>query len=266
MKTLDQDPILQEAGTQHVALQEEANRLLAYKKANIQKQDQTPCPACATLVHINANKCPHCTTDISEHTAYARQALGRLEEINGELDALHAAHMERRAEESGTRPFLDRFKSFFTEPETKEDMKILVPSLFLFFVAVVALRVMGTPLLFWSVSIAGGVIAYSVLNKTRVKRFVTVELYRSLLVVGLLVVMGSAFTPSLRGLTAGGANTVTVVRPSANIRESNTTDSRIVATANQGDKLNLVEKRGDWYRIKTSDGTRGWIYSSLVSE
>ena len=43
MKTLDQDPILQEAGNQHAALQEEANRLLAYKKANIQKQDQTPC-------------------------------------------------------------------------------------------------------------------------------------------------------------------------------------------------------------------------------
>ncbi|MEN8140802.1 MAG: SH3 domain-containing protein [Thermodesulfobacteriota bacterium] len=267
MSSLDQDPSQNEADNQYAALQEEANSLLAYKKANIKRQDKTPCPACATLVHVNANKCPHCTSDISEHTEQARQSLSRLQEINKELNELHSAHMERRAHESGPLALWANIKSFFSEPQTKEDMKILVPSLFLFFVAIIALRVMGTPLLFWLVSIAGGVVAYSVLNRVGVKRFVTVELYRSLLIVGLLVVMGSAFTPSLQSLTSiGTSKTVTVARPTANIRAANSTSSAVVATARQGDKLKIVAKKGAWYRVKTSDGTKGWIYASLVRE
>ncbi|MEN8256626.1 MAG: SH3 domain-containing protein [Thermodesulfobacteriota bacterium] len=267
MSTLDQDQGQKEADNQYAALQEEANRLLAYKKANIRKQDKTPCPACATLVHVNANKCPHCTSDISEHTEQARQALSQLQEIDKKLNELHTAHMARRAHESGALSFWASITSFFSEPQMKEDMKILVPSLFLFFVAVITLRVMGTPLLFWLVSIAGGVVAYSVLNRVGVKRFVTVELYRSLLIVGLLVVMGSALAPSLQGgLTNIGTKTVTVARPTANIRASNSTSSAVVATARQGDKLKIVDKKGAWYRIKTSDGTKGWVYASLVRE
>jgi len=59
---------------------------------------------------------------------------------------------------------------------------------------------------------------------------------------------------------------VEVVRPVANIRESATTDSQIVATANDGDKLTVLERRGAWYKVKTSDGQTGWVYSSLVKD
>jgi len=59
---------------------------------------------------------------------------------------------------------------------------------------------------------------------------------------------------------------VEVVRPVANIRESATTDSQIVTTANNGDKLTVVEDRGSWYKVKTSDGQTGWVHSSLVKD
>ena len=130
----------QEIGDEYTALQEEANRLLEFKRQNIKKQNQTRCPACATYVHINANKCPHCTSDITAHTALAREELRKLDDITAELYRLQKGEMERREEHSTGRPILERITSFLSDPRIREDAKVVLPSLFLFFVLFLAAR------------------------------------------------------------------------------------------------------------------------------
>ncbi|MDH3214854.1 MAG: SH3 domain-containing protein [Candidatus Krumholzibacteria bacterium] len=262
MNTLD-TPTLDETSNQHASLQEEASRLAEFKKQNVKRQNQTPCPACATYVHINANKCPHCSSDIAANNALVRESLRRLDEVNADLDTLHTKHMRRH--KATARPFSEQVRSFVT-PQMRDDMKIIVPSFFLLFVVLVALRFTGIEPLFWSITIAGGFIAYSLLNKSNMRRFVTIDLYRSVLVIGLLIVMGSALPKPAALLSWGTASSVEVQRPVANIRASSSTDSRIVTTAQQGDNLQVITRRGDWYHIKTSDGQTGWVYASLVKK
>jgi hypothetical protein len=270
MTVKDQAPTMEETVTptdgasgRHTVLQAEANRLVEFKKDRVKRNNQTPCPACATYVHINANKCPHCTSDIAANNALVRESLRQLEEITAELESMHEQHMER-LHGAPRRPFSERFKSFFSDAQTREDMKIVVPALFLFFVAVATFRILGNQTLFWSVAVAGGVIAYSLLNKFNVKRIVTIDLYRSVLVFGLLALMASAVAQPGSFWTGPGKSTVEVRRSTINIRSSNTTQSSVIATAHQGDKLKVLERKDDWYRIKTSDGQTGWVYAPLV--
>jgi hypothetical protein len=167
---------------------------------------------------------------------------------------------------AGARPsFWDRVKGLFMGPRTGEQLKIVLPSFLLFFGLITALRIIGNGPLFWSAAIAGGVIAYYLLTKSNFRRYVTVDLYRAALIVGLIVVMNSAVGP-WSGSRDVSSKSVEVQRPVANIRESATTDSRIVTTASQGDKLTVLDQEGAWYNIKTKDGQTGWVYASLVEE
>jgi N-acetylmuramoyl-L-alanine amidase len=79
-----------------------------------------------------------------------------------------------------------------------------------------------------------------------------------------MVMMTGATAIPLSDWSAFSTDRVEVIRPTANIRESATTDSRIVGTARQGDKLTVVERQGTWYQVKTKDGKTGWVYASLV--
>lgn len=266
MTTDTKTPAPPEAEEEQGSFQEELRRLTEFKKNNV-KKDQTPCPACATYVSIKANKCPHCSTDIAANNALVRESLRRLDEINGELDELHDKHIERHKQETAQRPFTERFTGFFADRQFREHMKVLVPAFFLFFVVITALRVMTSGTLFWSVTVASGFIAYTLLSKSKMRRFVTIDLYRATLVVGLLIVMGSA-APQLGTplWTAPSIPTVEVQRPVVNIRAANSTKSDIIATVQQGEKLNVVEQRGDWYKIETSAGQTGWVFASLVKE
>ena len=87
------------------SLDAEAKRLLEFKKQNIKKNDLTPCPQCATLVNINANKCPQCTSDISKHTQTVREQLDRLNQVTAQLHELHKREMEVYQQEAGSKPF-----------------------------------------------------------------------------------------------------------------------------------------------------------------
>ena len=116
-------------------------------------------------------------------------------------------------------------------------------------------------MVFWGTCAVGTTIGFVLFNHFRYAKFVTVESYRSVLVIGLLIVMGSTLTPSVEP-----GQTVTVQKPVANIRQINTTDSPIMATANKGDKLQVFGQDGTWYNVRTADGTTGWIYASLVSD
>ncbi len=111
------------------SLDAEAKRLLDFKKQNIKKNDLTPCPQCATLININANKCPQCTSDISKHTKTVREQLDRLNQVTAQLHELHKREMEVYQQEAGSKPFWERVGDFFTEPQLLQDLKIVLPFL-----------------------------------------------------------------------------------------------------------------------------------------
>ncbi|MEA2017665.1 MAG: SH3 domain-containing protein [Campylobacterota bacterium] len=50
----------------------------------------------------------------------------------------------------------------------------------------------------------------------------------------------------------------------ANIRKKATTKSKIIATLKKGNKIEILNSSGKWYRIKFNNSQLGWIYSSLV--
>ncbi len=50
-----------------------------------------------------------------------------------------------------------------------------------------------------------------------------------------------------------------------NLRSSNNTDSRVIITLDKGVSLNLINRTNDWYKVKTSNGTIGWIFKDLLS-
>lgn len=247
------------------ALQWEANRLMEFKKEKVKRNNQTPCPACATYVHINANKCPHCSSDIAANNALIRESLRRLTEITEQLEAIHDQHMER-LHGAPRRPLGERLKSFFADRQTREDMKLVVPSLFLFFVVVATLRVISTPTIFGAFAIAGGAALYLIFNRMSVKRLVTIDLYRTVLVFGVLVMVASSVAqPDALWPWANGTR-VEVLGSTVNIRASSTTQSDVVATARRGEKLSVIERRNDWYQVETADGSTGWIHASLVRD
>ena len=65
-------------------------------------------------------------------------------------------------------------------------------------------------------------------------------------------------------MTFRNDDTVEVQGSTVNIRQGASTSSRIISTVKRGDKLEVIEKTGSWYQIKTESGRTGWVHSSLV--
>lgn len=76
---------------------------------------------------------------------------------------------------------------------------------------------------------------------------------------------GSSGGLSVGGSAGSGTATVTSEQ-GANVRQSASTDSPALTIANTGDVVSILGKQGDWYKVKLSDGTVGYIYKQLVSE
>lgn len=57
---------------------------------------------------------------------------------------------------------------------------------------------------------------------------------------------------------------VTVTGASVNVRASATTDSSIVGSVKKGDVLTVTAKSSNWYKVKLSDGTVGYVREDLV--
>jgi hypothetical protein len=96
--------------------------------------------------------------------------------------------------------------------------------------------------------------------------------YRMLPVLSLIFVLNTVLGDSAQFLSEPSflkdttKDTTIEVRSSAvNIREAPTTDSSIVFTAQQGDELKVIDRRGSWYKVRTWSGTTGWVPSSLVT-
>src|SRR6266498_2675992 len=63
---------------------------------------------------------------------------------------------------------------------------------------------------------------------------------------------------------SGWADSVQVDALRVNVRKEPSTASAIVATANRGEVLEVLDRAGDWYRIKTPSGAEGYVSAHLV--
>ncbi len=136
-----------------------------------------------------------------------------------------------------------------------------------FFGLVVFLGGRVNGLFFWLVSLTGGFVVYYLFKEWNVKKYVTVDLYRTLLVGGLLLVLSSSLGSSMKfwpDLSFQKDTIVEVQSSAVNIREAGTTSSSIIATAQRGEKLKVIDKSGSWYKVETESGTTGWVHASLV--
>jgi hypothetical protein len=63
---------------------------------------------------------------------------------------------------------------------------------------------------------------------------------------------------------SGWADSVQVDALRVNVRKEPSTASAIVATASRGEVLEVLDRAGDWYRIKTRSGAEGYVSAHLV--
>jgi hypothetical protein len=68
-------------------------------------------------------------------------------------------------------------------------------------------------------------------------------------------------------LAAGGswADSVRVEAARVNVRKDPNTASAIVTTVGRGEALEVVERSGDWYHVKTAGGVEGYVSARLVA-
>ncbi|MGE5703319.1 MAG: N-acetylmuramoyl-L-alanine amidase [Clostridia bacterium] len=78
-------------------------------------------------------------------------------------------------------------------------------------------------------------------------------------------VAGWLVTKPDRTLPQTGTGTVTVLYPSTNIRSGPSTSDAILGQVQNGQKLQIVSKQGEWYQVQLSNGQTGYIAGWLVS-
>lgn len=248
------------------SLDEEAKRLLEFRKNNIKKNNLTPCPQCATWININARKCPQCTSDIAEHTQRVREELKKLELIFSELYEIHKKKMELYHQGSSYKSFWKRVGDFFTDGQLLNDFKIVIPILVGFFVLILFLGSKGYQLAFWPVALGGGAGIFYLFKRWKLKKFVMLDFYRTVLVFGLCLILFSAVFSQINfwpPSSTGGKMTVSgsVIK----LREAPTTNSDMISMLYAGQKLTVLQKRNAWYKVRTEEGKTGWVHSQGVS-
>jgi SH3-like domain-containing protein len=62
----------------------------------------------------------------------------------------------------------------------------------------------------------------------------------------------------------GFAEYLTVQVPSANVRSGPGPTADLLWRVEQNHPLDIVEKKGDWYRFRDFEGDEGWIHKSLL--
>ncbi len=81
---------------------------------------------------------------------------------------------------------------------------------------------------------------------------------RSILLIAIICFSGLFFINM-----SFAANTAKVIVETANIREQPSSDSKILELASQGEEVEIIEKTGDWYKIKYKKIT-GYLRSDLI--
>ena len=49
-----------------------------------------------------------------------------------------------------------------------------------------------------------------------------------------------------------------------NVRESANTKGKVVAVIDKNDKVNILKENDNWYYIKTTNGTKGWVFNKYI--
>lgn len=246
-------------------MSEEAKRLMDFKREHT-KNNETPCPKCATLVNIQAVKCPHCTSDISQHTKKVRDELNKLEEMTEQLHDLHQKEVELIMQEACEKPIWVRIQRFFSDLRFVQDLKLVLPFVIGLFGLVIYASGELSGSMFLLTALVGGFVISFLFKKWGLTKYITLDLYRGLIISGLFVIVSittfesSTFWPNVSFLT----QTVEISSESANIRQAPTTSSSVVTQAIRGDELVILEQKDPWYKVETSSGTVGWVHSSLL--
>ncbi len=250
-------------------LGDEAKRLMEFKSQNVRNKDQTSCPQCATLVSIQANKCPQCTSDISQHTQVVREVIQKLAEVTDELGRLHHQETELIQQQAGQMQLSKSLHQSFSETRYLQDMKVVLPFLIGLFAGVFFLKQNSSGLFFLLGSAAGAFAVYFLFNQWGLRKYVSLDLYRAVLFCGIVVILSSAqfdaanFWPQT-SVADSGSGSVVVQSQTANIRQEPTTKSGVVTQAHSGEKLKVLGKQDSWYRVETESGSTGWIFANLV--
>jgi hypothetical protein len=245
-----------------------------FKRQHVRKNHLTPCSQCATPVNIQASKCPHCTSDIADHTRRVREELRRLRDVTAELYEIHKKEIELLQQEASETPVWERIRNFCGDPRLLQDMKVVFPFLVCVFTVAFFLKGNSSGLVFLLGTLGCGAVAYALFRKWSLSRYVTLDLYRAVLVFGLVLILSSAsfdsvgFWPDfsiVTGASASSRGSVVVQSATANIRRAPGADSEIVTTVRQGERLKVLDRRDSWQRVRTDSGQTGWIHSRLVS-
>ncbi len=242
----------------------DAKRLLAFKRQHITRQNETPCPECAEPISIHAKKCRHCGSEIAEYTEAARESLEELRQLTDELSAIHAKELRRHAETARERPLRERALRLLRDESLQRGFMAVAPAALFLSAALLFLRLSTSGLAFWSALIVGGALALALLGRTNHRHYLTVDLFHLVLWVALGLFATSAvfrpmpFWPELL------AATVEVTVESANVRAEPTTGAAIVAKAEQGERLRVVDRDGNWFEVRTDSGETGWVHAELV--
>ncbi len=72
-------------------------------------------------------------------------------------------------------------------------------------------------------------------------------------------------TPSTNGGSAGSGKVAVVTGSIVNVRNGPGTTNAVVGQVSQGNSLPFLEQSGDWYRVKLSNGSTGWVAGWLAS-
>lgn len=242
----------------------DARRLLEFKRQNVNRQDQIPCPECAFLVSVQAKKCGHCGSAIEEHTESAREALEELDRVMAELAELHKRELERHLEAARATPLRERVGRLLADATLRQDLQVLAPGALVLFGTLALLRVSAKGVVFWPCILLAVWLVPVLLRRAGIQRLVTLNLYRLVLVIGLGIAAASAVFRPMPFWPDALAARVEVVSPSANLRAEPTKESDVVARAQSGDSLEVTDREGEWFEVRTEAGKSGWVHSALV--
>ncbi|KMZ41753.1 N-acetylmuramoyl-L-alanine amidase [Bacillus sp. FJAT-27238] len=76
---------------------------------------------------------------------------------------------------------------------------------------------------------------------------------------------GNGNTQPQTGQPSSSSQTATVKTDGLNLRSEPNTSSAIQTTFPVGSKLTVLERQGDWYRIKAADGKTGWVAGQHIT-
>src|SRR5262249_48530772 len=79
-----------------------------------------------------------------------------------------------------------------------------------------------------------------------------------------LVWLALAFIPSCAPKPEPVLDEATVVARNASVRLKNSSTSRTLVTLNVGDKVDVLQRQDNWYRIRHGDRLQGWMEESTI--